>query len=144
MLAEGELLATRALTVGTGRFALQAGIAGLHAIAAEWEQTDWDAIARLYEGLVDLWPSPSSRLARLVARGRAPAIGPESARLELDADEALFRGTTAAQAFAVRAELDVQCRDPLSALTDLHEALIRTEDPAVRRHLERRISALTV
>lgn len=144
MLAEGELLATRALTVGTGRFALQAGIAGLHAIAAEWEHTDWDAIARLYEGLVDLWPSPSSRLARLVARGHAPAIGPESARLELDADEALFRGTTAAQAFAVRAELDVQCGDPLSALTDLHEALIRTEDPAVRRHLERRISALTV
>jgi RNA polymerase sigma-70 factor (ECF subfamily) len=142
LIAEGEHLATRALTAGTGRFALQAGIAGLHAIAADWEDTDWDGIAQLYEGLVELWPSPSARLARLVARGHAPGVGPEAARRELDADDVLFRGTTAAQAFAVRAELDVRCGDPLSAFTDFHEALVRSEDPAVRRHLERRIAGL--
>ncbi|UJP11235.1 RNA polymerase sigma factor [Microbacterium sp. KUDC0406] len=139
LIAEGEALATEALNGGTGRFALQAGIAGVHAIATDWNGTDWSAIARLYDGLVAQWPSPSARLARIVARGYADGIGAAGARLELDADEELFRGSLAAQAFAVRAELGLRAGDDAGARRDLHEAIGRVADPAVRRHLERRL-----
>ncbi len=142
MLDDGEALATSALTAGTGRFALLAGIAGLHALAPTWEDTDWDGIARLYEGLVDLWPAPPARLARIVARGYSSDVGPASARLELDADDELFAGATAAQSFAVRAELGILMDDTRSALEDLRAAAARTADPAVRRHLEKRIASL--
>ncbi|MFE6733863.1 RNA polymerase sigma factor [Microbacterium sp. NPDC057650] len=142
LIAEGEALATDALTAGTGRFALQAGIAGVHAIAADWDATDWPAIARLYDGLVAQWPSPSARLARIVARGYADGIGAEGARLELDADEALFRGSLAAQAFAVRAELRLRGGDPQGARNDLQEAIGLSSAPAVRRYLERRVRQL--
>ncbi|WP_292697603.1 sigma-70 family RNA polymerase sigma factor [Microbacterium sp. 69-10] len=142
LIAEGERLATGALQHGTGRFALQAGIAGLHAIAPTWEATDWSSIARLYDGLVEQWPSPSARLARIVARGYAEGIGAEGVRLELDADEVLFQGPLAAQAFAVRGELGIRCGDTAGARRDLREAIGLTEDPAVRRHLERRLLAV--
>jgi len=141
LIAEGERLATDALQHGTGRFALQAGIAGLHAIAPTWEATDWSSIARFYDGLVEQWPSPSARLARIVARGYAEGIGAEGVRLELDADEVLFRGPLAAQAFAVRGELGIRCGDMAGARRDLREAIGLTEDSAVRRHLERRLLA---
>ena len=141
LIAEGERLATDALQHGTGRFALQAGIAGLHAIAPTWEATDWSSIARFYDGLVEQWPSPSARLARIVARGYAEGIGAEGVRLELDADEVLFRGPLAAQAFAVRGELGIRCGDMEGARRDLREAIGLTEDSAVRRHLERRLLA---
>lgn len=140
LIAEGEGLATRALRGGTGRFALQAGIAGLHAIAGSWEETDWPVIAVLYDGLVAQWPSPAARLARLVARGYAEGIGAEGARLELDGDEQLFVGPLAAQAFAVRAELGLRCGDRAGARRDLLEAIARVEQPAVRGHLERRLA----
>ncbi|MFE6994998.1 RNA polymerase sigma factor [Microbacterium sp. NPDC057659] len=140
LIGEGETLATDALNTGTGRFALQAGIAGLHAIAAEWDATDWPAIALLYDGLVTQWPSPSARLARIVARGYADGVGATGARLELDADEQLFQGSLAAQAFAVRAELGLRAGDRAGAERDLLEAIALAEDPAVRRHLERRLA----
>lgn len=142
MLGEGEALATSALTTGTGRFALQAGIAGIHALASSWEATDWDGIARLYEGLVELWPAPPARLSRIVARGYSSGVGPVTARLELDADDELFAGATAAQAYAVRAELDILSGDEVTAVDDLRASAARTADPAVRRHLEKRIASL--
>ena len=142
LIAEGESLATRALQGGIGRFALQAGIAGLHDVAPTWESTDWPAIAQLYDGLVAAWPSPSARLGRLVARGYSAEVGPESARLELDADDALFDGVLAAQAFAARAEMDVRCGDELAGRADYAEALARETDAAARRYLRRRLDAL--
>jgi RNA polymerase sigma-70 factor, ECF subfamily len=59
-------LAAKALP-GGGRFALQAGIAGLHCSARRWEDTDWSAIATLYSGLVRVWPAPVVRLGSVIA-----------------------------------------------------------------------------
>jgi RNA polymerase sigma-70 factor (ECF subfamily) len=142
LIAEGEALAARALGAGTGRFALQAGIAGLHDIAPTWEATDWSSIARLYDGLVAVWPSPSARLARLVARGHSAGVGPEAARLELDSDDALFDGVLSAQAFAARAEMGARCGDRAASAADYAEALRRETDPIAQRYLQRRIAAL--
>jgi RNA polymerase sigma factor (sigma-70 family) len=62
-----------------GPYALQAGIAACHARARSVEETDWAAIAGLYEALAALNPSPVVELNRAVAVSRAygPAAGLE-------------------------------------------------------------------
>jgi RNA polymerase sigma-70 factor, ECF subfamily len=71
LLAEGLDLAAVALA-GGGRFALEAGISGLHSRAPDFTATDWPSICRLYDRLVDRWPSPAAQVARLVARSFLP------------------------------------------------------------------------
>ncbi|GIT79444.1 RNA polymerase subunit sigma-24 [Leifsonia sp. LS1] len=142
LLAEGERLATAALTTAAGeepgRFALQAAVAGLHGMAPTWETTDWPAIARLYDGLVRGWPSATARLGRIVARAYSPDVGPEAALAELDAHPDLFDGVAAAQALAVRADL-LRASGERRAAADAYErALAAADDARVRRFLTRR------
>lgn len=146
MLAEGERLATAALTAdapgGPGRFALQAGIAGLHGIAPTWEATDWPAIARLYDGLVLRWPSAAAQLGRAVARGYSADVGPEAALAELDAHPELFDGVVAAQALAVRADLLRLAGDGRAAEA-YQRAAEAAQDARVRRFLHRRLAEVS-
>lgn len=62
-----------------GPYALQAGIAACHARARTPEQTDWERIVALYDGLAAITGSPVVRLNRAVAVGMAfgPAAGLE-------------------------------------------------------------------
>lgn len=141
LIAEGERLAASALA-GDGRYALQAGIAGLHAIARTWEATDWPAIVRLYEGLVRQWPSPSARLGRLVALGHSPDAGPDVALAELAADPELFREPLAMQTHAARADLLMLAGRDADAAAELHEAIAVTADDRTVRSLGRLLAAL--
>lgn len=141
LIAEGERLAAGALS-GDGRYALQAGIAGLHAIAPTWEATDWPAIARLYDGLVRLWPSPSARLGRLVALGHSPDAGPEVALSGLAADPELFREPLASQAYAARAELLRLAGQDAESAEALRRAIAATSDDRTARSLGRLLAAL--
>jgi len=59
-----------------GPYALQAAIAACHARAAKAADTDWRAIAGLYDELAELTPSPVIELNRAVAHGMA--FGPEA------------------------------------------------------------------
>lgn len=68
----GLLAATRALRTGTGRYALQAAIAGLHARAPDLGHTDWAAIVTMYDGLLASWPTPVVALNRIVALSMVP------------------------------------------------------------------------
>lgn len=72
-IREGLALAAKALP-GGGRFALQAGIAGIHCAAPSWEETDWASIATLYHGLKRVWPAPIVQLGSIVAQSHR---GPE-------------------------------------------------------------------
>ncbi len=63
-----------------GPYALQAAIAACHARAATPQETDWRAIAALYDALAQILPSPVVELNRAVAVGMA--FGP-SAGLEI-------------------------------------------------------------
>ncbi|MFF1633887.1 RNA polymerase sigma factor [Leifsonia sp. NPDC058248] len=141
MITEGERLATTALG-GRGRFALQAGIAGLHALAPSWAATDWPGIARLYDRLVEIWPSPSARLGRIVARGYSPDVGPEAALAELGADRELFTGTLAPQAFAVRGDLARLAGDARTSATAYRRAIELEPNERVRRFLSARLDGL--
>jgi RNA polymerase sigma factor (sigma-70 family) len=61
------------------RYHLEAGIASHHAIAGSWQATDWTAIARAYEALEEIHPSPVVRVNRAVAVSQieGPAAGLE-------------------------------------------------------------------
>jgi len=68
-----------ALSIEPGPYQLQAAIAACHARALTAEATDWSRIAKLYEKLVDIYPSPVVELNRAVAVAMAygPAAGLE-------------------------------------------------------------------
>ncbi|MFD5145232.1 RNA polymerase sigma factor [Streptomyces sp. NPDC058401] len=68
---------------GTGPYSLQAAIAGCHADAVRYEDTDWPTIAALYGRLVVLIPSPVIELNRAVAVSMAE--GPAAALVLVDA-----------------------------------------------------------
>jgi RNA polymerase sigma factor (sigma-70 family) len=75
-----------------GPYALQAAIAACHARARAPEQTDWERIVALYDGLAATTGSPVVRLNRAVAVGMA--FGPEAGLELLDglAGEAELEG----------------------------------------------------
>ncbi|MFJ5776705.1 RNA polymerase sigma factor [Streptomyces sp. NPDC093094] len=68
---------------GAGPFALQAAIAGCHARAATYEETDWARIAAFYGLLAARTPSPVVELNRAVAVSMAE--GPAQALVIVDA-----------------------------------------------------------
>jgi RNA polymerase sigma-70 factor (ECF subfamily) len=75
-IAEGVGLLDRAVARGTpGPYQLQAAIAACHAQARRPQDTDWDQIAALYTGLLELTPTP------VIALNRAVAVA-ETGRLE--------------------------------------------------------------
>ena len=61
---------------GLGPYGLQAAIAACHARARSGDETDWERIVALYDGLAELTKSPVVELNRAVAI--AMAFGPES------------------------------------------------------------------
>jgi RNA polymerase sigma factor (sigma-70 family) len=66
-----------------GPYTLQAAIAACHARARAAEDTDWERIVALYDGLAQLMPSPVVELNRAVAIGMAS--GPAAALELVDA-----------------------------------------------------------
>ncbi len=77
-IAEGTAELERALLRRRpGPYQLQAAIAGLHATASSWADTDWPQISALYGELARVAPSPVVELNRAVAVAFAegPAVG---------------------------------------------------------------------
>jgi predicted RNA polymerase sigma factor len=79
LIAHGLRALRRATALGRplGPYTLQAAIAACHARAPRFEDTDWEAIAALYDALAQLHPSPVVELNRAVAILHAD--GPEAA-----------------------------------------------------------------
>ncbi|HYG93935.1 MAG TPA: DUF6596 domain-containing protein [Nocardioides sp.] len=139
MIGEGLALATKVLPT-MGRFALAAGIAGLHSSAPRWEETDWPAVVRLYDRVIERYPSPGARIARAVASGYGPG-GPESA---LDELEALDPGTgaTARQHAAARADLLRLAGRSLEARAAYLQARALERNAVLRDYLDQALAAL--
>ncbi len=139
-IQEGLDLAARALP-GGGRFALQAGIAGLHAEAPSWLGTDWTTIGLLYDRLLAVWPSPAAALARVVARSYG-APGPEQALADLTALEPSLTGAVGRQAVAVRADLLRRIGRPAEARALYEQARDAERHPPTRDFFGRRIAEI--
>lgn len=135
-LAEADRLLGLAARFGRpGRFQLEAAIQSAHVERLRTGRVDWDAIAVLYEGLVRTAPTLGALLGRAAAVGCAR--GPAAGLTLLDAlDE---RDVKDHQPYwAVRAHLLREVGRSEDAMGSVAKALALTDDPNVRRFLERK------
>ena len=138
---EDGALRERALALGDrGRYAIQAVIAAEHARAPSAGDTDWPAIARAYDRLVTIDPSPVIALNRAVAV--AMASGPE-AGLEL-ADEQAEALDAYHLLHATRADLLRRLGRGADAVAAYDAAIAATANEAERAYLTRRRGQLTI
>ncbi len=108
-------------SVSPGRFALEAAISGVHANAPDAAGTDWPRLAQLYDALLATWPSPATRVARLVVLGRlALRDGGDLSPVEHELEELVAEGPPYA------------ARDASLALADLARRSGRADDAAGR------------
>jgi predicted RNA polymerase sigma factor len=118
---------------------LQAGIAASHSRARVAEDTDWERIVALYDGLGQLMPSPVVELNRAVAVGMA--FGPRAA---LEIVEALREDPTLDGYHllpAVRADLLEKLGRPAEAATEYERAALLTANTRQRAALLERAAA---
>ena len=122
-LERAEVLAARGKAVG--RYYLQASIASRHAGAATPEETDWRAIAKLYDVLAEAAPGPIVEVNRAVAHGRA--FDSESGLAILDG---LPRGALAGSHLlpSVRADLLARAGRHADAAASFREAVSLTSN----------------
>ncbi|GAB4006776.1 RNA polymerase sigma factor [Nocardioides ultimimeridianus] len=121
-----------------GRYFLQAEIASCHARARSAEDTDWRAIAGLYDVLAEAAPGPVVEVNRAVAHGRAHS--PEAGLAVLDA---LPAGALAGSHLlpSVRGDLLARAGRHDEAAASFREAAALTRNPAERELLLRRAAA---
>ncbi|MDQ7991547.1 MAG: DUF6596 domain-containing protein [Propionicimonas sp.] len=139
LVSEGLGLAAEALP-SMGRFALQAGIAGLHSAAPTWEETDWPAVVALYDRLLERWPSPGAAVARAVAIGYGE--GPEAGLAALERVPGPFGGALARQVAAARADLLRLAGRTLEARAAYGEALTLERNQVLRDFLTGQLAEL--
>ena len=124
-----------------GPYRIQAQIAACHARAAQPDDTDWAAIARLYADLAAFAPSPVVELNRAVAV--AMADGP-AAGLAI-ADDLAASGQLAGYHLlpAVRADLLRRLDRPAEAAEAYRAAIGQAGTEPERHLLERRLAEIT-
>ena len=127
-----------------GPYSLQARIAAVHARALRAEDTDWIAIASLYEGLARISPSPVVALNQAVAIGMAsgPGYGPDVALTLLDA----LAGEKLLAAYPWLRSARGDMLERLGRFQEAHDAFIRARDmsrnAADAQLLDERVSSL--
>jgi RNA polymerase sigma-70 factor (ECF subfamily) len=119
-----------------GPYRIQAALAAVHAVARDPSDTDWHAIAGLYDELSQVAPSPVVRLNRAIALGMR--AGPLAGLEALDAltDDARLAGHHLVP--AARADLLARAGARAEAVSALDEALELVPTEAERRQLARR------
>jgi RNA polymerase sigma-70 factor (ECF subfamily) len=140
-IAEGLRLVRQALaSPRVGPYAIQAGIAAVHAESATAADTDWAQIVSLYDLLLRAEPSPIVELNRAVAV--AMRDGPEAGLALVDGVLARGRLKDYRLAHAARGELCRRIGRRDEARTSLERALALTKLEPERRFLEKRLAAL--
>ncbi|CRK59456.1 RNA polymerase sigma-70 factor, ECF subfamily [Alloactinosynnema sp. L-07] len=141
-IEEGHRLVLDALRGGRpGRFALQAAIASLHAMAPTYAETDWPQILILYTELLKAWPSPVVALNRAIAVAMVRGPGDGLAELEsLEAD-----GRLAGYRYLPAAKADLLRRtDRLTEAAAAYRAALELcENEAERAFLEARLQEVS-
>ena len=120
-----------------GRFQLEAAIQSVHARRSVTGETDWQAIALLYEGLVRIAPGTGALVSRAVALAHAgdPAMGLGTLD-DIPAD----RVDTYQPYWAARGHLLHLVGESAGARQAWERAMGLTDDPALRQYLTERIA----
>jgi predicted RNA polymerase sigma factor len=141
MINGAEALLRRAGTLGSiGRYQLEAALQSTHVHRRRTGEANWPEVVQLYEALSALIDSPVIAINRALALAelKSPAAALEAIkRLEGDA-----RLTEYQPYWAARAELLARTGAPDEARQAYEIAIGLERDPAVRRFLQDRLSAL--
>jgi RNA polymerase sigma-70 factor (ECF subfamily) len=138
-IAEADRLVLEVLRAGPpGRFTLQAAIAGVHAQAPSYADTDWYQILTLYDELLRVWPSPVVALNRTVAV--AMVDGPAAALEEVEALELDGRLTGYRYLPATKADLLRRLGRHEQAADAYRAALALTDNAAERAFLAEQLA----
>lgn len=138
---EALSLVKEALSGTPGPYALEAAIAAEHCKAARSADTDWPGIARLYDQLQELLPSPIIALNRAVAIGMAD--GPQSAIALIDELSATGELDAYHLMHAARADMLRRLGSNREAAESYKLALGLVSNDSERRFLERRLREVT-
>ncbi|MEX2425344.1 MAG: RNA polymerase sigma factor [Thermomicrobiaceae bacterium] len=140
-IAEGVTLMRRVLRLGRmGTYGLQGAIAALHAEANSAEETDWGQIARMYEYLAQVAPSPVVELNRAIAIAMCGDIPAGIAIIDSLTQEASLRDYYLLD--AARADLLRRSDQGSEALLAYQRAMAKTQNTAEQAFLQRRINEL--
>jgi RNA polymerase sigma-70 factor (ECF subfamily) len=142
LIDEAENLLHRAnrCKAAPGRYQLEAAVQSVHAMRRRSGRIDWAAIERLYDALCELTGSPVAALNRAVAL--AETQGPAAGLAALDALADDPRLADYQPHWAARADLLARTGAAEAAQQAYAQAIGRERDPAVRRYLQQRASAL--
>jgi RNA polymerase sigma-70 factor (ECF subfamily) len=140
LAAVAEALALTGPAGAPGPYRLQAELAAVHARARTAEETDWPAVVRLYDALLDRQPTPVVALNRAVAVGMAH--GPDAGLRALDglADERSLRGFHLVP--AARGDLLARAGRTTEARAALQQAAALAPTEQERRALRRRAAEI--
>jgi RNA polymerase sigma-70 factor (ECF subfamily) len=136
-IREGLVLASMSAPEN-GPYAIQAAIAAVHSRSASAAETDWRAIAGLYESLASFQPSPVVELNRAVAI--AMAEGPARGLQLIDTLQAQGELHDYPLLWSARADLLRRLGRWEEARTAYTNALALVADEPQRRFLQRRIA----
>jgi predicted RNA polymerase sigma factor len=127
----GEGLLAQAQTYRVlGRFQIEAAIESVHCSRLKTASINWDALALLYEGLIQYSPSAGALVARAVAIGHAQ---------NPNAGLAALGETSGYQpALVARAHLFFLAKEKIMAVAALDAAIAITEQTPVRNFLVKR------
>lgn len=120
----------------------EAEIASIHALAPDFESTDWLRIVRCYEALAERGPSPVIDLNRTIAA--AEIRGYESALGELEQMKKDAKLSNFAPYHVALGEFQSRSGKTSEARASFERALELAANPSVARFIERRIAALPV
>jgi RNA polymerase sigma-70 factor (ECF subfamily) len=140
-IEDAEALMLAAVRAGRmGRFQLEAAIQSAHAHRRLSRQTDWAAIVRLYDGLLQLTGSVVAALNRAVAVSRLQ--GPEAGLAALDAIAGDERLADYQPYWAARADICQRAGRMAEAESAYLRAIGLEVDPAVRASLQDRLAEM--
>ena len=139
MIDEARAMAAVARRMGRpGVYQYQSAIAGTHAAAASYAETEWTEIVRLYDALAAVHPSPVVHLNRAVAVSFVE--GPDSGlRLLDDLEDSLADYVSY---HVARAEMFARKGDLVAALTALDRSIEISDNEVELRFLRKRRAGL--
>jgi RNA polymerase sigma factor (sigma-70 family) len=143
LVAQGEKLLEQSATGSElSEYHVEAAIAAVHARARNAQDTDWEAIVKLYDTLMRINPSPVVALNRAIAiaQHEGPARGLEEIRTIVNRD----RLAAYPFYFAALGELELRGGNHEVARSHFQAALGLARNPMERRFLERRVGACDV
>ncbi|MBO0859771.1 MAG: RNA polymerase subunit sigma-70 [Chloracidobacterium sp.] len=141
MIAEAEALLRRASALGCiGRYQLEAALQSAHVYRRCAGQSNWEEVMRLYDALSALTGSPVVAVNRALALAESQGAGAALEALQAVAADARLKEYQ--PYWAARAELLTRTGARSEAAHAYEMAIGLERDPAVRRFLQLRQSAL--